>query len=59
MASHQMNNASSRGHSIFTIHFETYNNEDVTNVIQSRLQLIDLAGSERTHKIGNISAKVF
>lgn len=51
-ASTQMNEHSSRSHSVYTIHVEsksrTENNE---KVIHSKLHLVDLAGNERTKKL--------
>jgi len=48
MASHRLNNASSRSHCILTfmVHQFDINSPD-TSIISSKLQLVDLAGSER------------
>ncbi len=51
MASHNLNSASSRSHSILTITVETM--EQSGEIITSRLQLVDLAGSERQSFTGN------
>ncbi len=51
-ASHNMNNQSSRSHSMLTI---TLNSVDVKNpeaTVVSTLQLVDLAGSERQSQTG-------
>jgi len=53
VASHNMNNASSRSHCIFTINVEQSSADDVNNVVISKLQLVDLAGSERAGLTGN------
>ncbi|CDW90813.1 kinesin motor domain containing protein [Stylonychia lemnae] len=52
MASHKMNNSSSRSHCIltFTVHQIDIKNPD--NLIVSKLQLVDLAGSERQSTTG-------
>ncbi|KAG9392876.1 Kinesin motor domain [Carpediemonas membranifera] len=51
IAEHQMNNASSRSHCIFTIHVEQRHNTSVAEkVVTSKLHLVDLAGSERVTK---------
>jgi kinesin family protein 4/21/27 len=47
MASHRLNNASSRSHTIFEIRLEYYENSSPEDVIVSKLELVDLAGSER------------
>ena len=53
MASHRINNSSSRSHCIlsFTLTQVDINNPD--NVIISKLQLVDLAGSERQSHVAN------
>lgn len=53
MASHRINNSSSRSHCIlsFTLTQIDVNNPD--NVIVSKLQLVDLAGSERQSHVSN------
>ena len=53
VAMHNINNASSRSHCIFTINVEVTDSEDMNNVISSKLQLVDLAGSERTEYTGS------
>ena len=47
MASHKMNHASSRSHTIFSLTVNKTNVKDPDNVISSKFQLVDLAGSER------------
>jgi hypothetical protein len=47
VASHNLNQASSRSHSIFTLTLDIVDNAAVDNTIVSKLQLVDLAGSER------------
>jgi len=47
IASHNLNHASSRSHSIFTMTIDIVDNSAVDNTIVSKLQLVDLAGSER------------
>lgn len=47
MASHKLNKASSRSHTIFSINIERINTEDPDDTVKSKLQLVDLAGSER------------
>ena len=46
VASHNMNQASSRSHAIFTLTLETVDPSNIDNVVTSKLQLVDLAGSE-------------
>ena len=53
MASHNLNSMSSRSHSIFTLTLEIVNRENDGEIVTSRLQLIDLAGSERNSLTGN------
>lgn len=52
VASHKMNHASSRSHTIFSITLESVDSMNVDNIIVSKLQLVDLAGSERTSQTG-------
>jgi kinesin family protein 4/21/27 len=52
MASHLMNAASSRSHSLLTLKFEAEDSEEGA-VMVSRLHLVDLAGSERAALTGN------
>lgn len=47
VASHNLNQASSRSHAIFTVTCESVDPANVDNVVISKLQLVDLAGSER------------
>ena len=47
MASHRLNKASSRSHTIFSINIERINTQDPDDVVKNKLQLVDLAGSER------------
>lgn len=47
MASHKLNKASSRSHTIFSINIERVNAQDPDDVVRSKIQLVDLAGSER------------
>jgi hypothetical protein len=53
VAAHNMNNASSRSHCIFTLTVEMRDADDLANAIISKLQLVDLAGSERAGLTGN------
>jgi hypothetical protein len=52
VASHNLNQASSRSHSIFTLTLDIVDNAAVDNTIVSKLQLVDLAGSERQSATG-------
>lgn len=52
MASHNLNNASSRSHCIFTVTVESTDPNNPDNTIISKLQLVDLAGSERNSHTG-------
>ena len=47
LASHNLNEFSSRSHSIFSLTIETQDIKSHVNVTVSRLQLVDLAGSEK------------
>eukprot|EP00906_Rhabdomonas_costata_P015830 RCo022709 len=47
MGSHQMNLASSRSHSLFTLHINSWDPDTPDCVIKSELTLVDLAGSEK------------
>eukprot|EP00347_Sterkiella_histriomuscorum_P020722 403336729 len=47
MASHKMNNSSSRSHCILTFTVQQIDIKNPDNLIVSKLQLVDLAGSER------------
>ncbi len=54
VAAHQLNNRSSRSHTVFTVHIESRSRVESTDkVITSKLHLVDLAGSERTKKTGS------
>jgi hypothetical protein len=53
MASHKLNKASSRSHTIFSIIIERIDTENPDDVIKSKLQLVDLAGSERLSFVSN------
>eukprot|EP00347_Sterkiella_histriomuscorum_P017844 403347757 len=52
VASHNLNHASSRSHTIFTITVETVDPSNLDNVVTSKLQLVDLAGSEKISATG-------
>lgn len=47
MASHRINNSSSRSHCILSFTISQVNTQFPDNIIVSKLQLVDLAGSER------------
>lgn len=47
LASHNLNEVSSRSHCIFSLTIESYDMKDSNNVTVSKLQLVDLAGSEK------------
>lgn len=52
-ASHALNAASSRSHTVFTIHCQVRMlGEGKERATSSKLNLVDLAGSERTKKTG-------
>lgn len=53
MASHKLNKASSRSHTIFTLNIERINTEDTDDIVRNKLQLVDLAGSERLSYVSN------
>lgn len=54
VAAHQLNQRSSRSHTVFTVHIESRSRVESTDkVINSKLHLVDLAGSERTKKTGS------
>lgn len=57
VASHQMNDASSRSHSMLKITLECVDSKQPDNVVMSTLQLVDLAGSERQSLTGNTVSK--
>jgi len=52
LASHNLNEFSSRSHSIFSLTIETQDVKNLHNVTVSRLQLVDLAGSEKQSLTG-------
>lgn len=47
VASHNMNNSSSRSHSMLKLTLECVDSRTPDNTVLSTLQLVDLAGSER------------
>jgi len=47
LASHNLNEVSSRSHTIFSVTIESSDLRDGNNVTVSKLQLVDLAGSEK------------
>lgn len=47
LASHNLNEVSSRSHSIFCLTLESQDLKDHNNITVSKLQLVDLAGSEK------------
>ena len=52
-SSHALNSASSRSHTVFTIHVQVRMlGEGEERALTSKLNLVDLAGSERTKKTG-------
>jgi kinesin family protein 6/9 len=54
VAAHQLNQRSSRSHTVFTVHIESRSRvESSDKVVTSKLHLVDLAGSERTKKTGS------
>ena len=52
MASHKMNQQSSRSHAIFTVHVTASTPDDPSEVTRAKLALVDLAGSERQSGTG-------
>ena len=52
LASHNLNEFSSRSHSILSLTIETTDLKQYSNVTVSRLQLVDLAGSEKQSLTG-------
>jgi hypothetical protein len=52
IASHQLNEYSSRSHAVFTLWVSTIDQDDRTNERTSKLSLVDLAGSERAKSTG-------
>lgn len=57
VASHNMNNASSRSHSMLKLTVETIDAKNPEDVVVSTLQLVDLAGSERQGLTGQAATK--
>lgn len=57
IASHNMNNASSRSHSMLRITLECVDSRQPESTVLSTLQLVDLAGSERQTLTGNVASK--
>lgn len=57
VASHNMNNSSSRSHSMLSLTVEQVSISNVDNVVVSKLQLVDLAGSERQSQTGQAANK--
>lgn len=56
-ASHNMNNSSSRSHSMLKLTLECVDSKNPESFVSSTLQLVDLAGSERQSQTGNIATK--
>lgn len=56
VADNKINSQSSRSHCIFQLQIELNSNEEET--LSGSISLIDLAGSERLHKIENVSSKI-
>lgn len=52
LASHNLNEVSSRSHCIFSITIESQDLKDPNNITVSKLQLVDLAGSEKQSLTG-------
>ena len=52
LASHNLNEVSSRSHCIFSLTIESTDLKDPNNVTTSKLQLVDLAGSEKQNLTG-------
>ena len=57
VASHSMNNQSSRSHTMLSLTVEQIDIKNPDNIITSKLQLVDLAGSERQAFTGNQANK--
>ena len=57
IASHNMNHASSRSHSMLKLTLECVDAKAPDNVVVSTLQLVDLAGSEKMKETGNVASK--
>lgn len=56
VASHKLNLASSRSHTILSLRVESVDLQKADNILVSKLDLVDLAGSEKTSLTGNESA---
>jgi hypothetical protein len=52
LASHNLNEVSSRSHTIFSVTIESQDLRDANNITVSKLQLVDLAGSEKSGLTG-------
>lgn len=52
LASHNLNEVSSRSHCIFSLTIESTDLQDTNNITVSKLQLVDLAGSEKQSLTG-------
>lgn len=52
LASHNLNEVSSRSHCIFSLTIESQDLKDPNNITVSKLQLVDLAGSEKQSLTG-------
>ena len=58
VASHNMNNCSSRSHSVLTLTVEQIDVKSGSeSIVVSKLQMVDLAGSERASLTGNHSTQ--
>jgi len=57
VASHNMNNSSSRSHSMMKITLECVDSKHPDSTVVSTLQLVDLAGSERQSQTGTVATK--
>lgn len=57
VASHSMNNQSSRSHTMLSLTVEQIDSKNPDNIITSKLQMVDLAGSERQAFTGNQANK--
>jgi kinesin family protein 4/21/27 len=57
VASHNMNNCSSRSHSMLKLTVECVDARTPDSTVTSTLQLVDLAGSERQSQTGNAVTK--
>lgn len=58
MASHRINNSSSRSHCILSFIVSQQDIKNPENVIVSKLQLVDLAGSERQSHVEETPGEV-